>query len=91
MADSHCHLDIMGGDVTLQLALARSVGIDTVVQVGVDFGTLATTVFWTTAAPVAGATGRVAVTVWLPFGPLQSNFLVLRSSSFLICPGGSWW
>jgi TatD DNase family protein len=36
VADSHCHLDIMGGDVDEQLALARSVGIDTVVQVGVD-------------------------------------------------------
>jgi TatD DNase family protein len=36
VADSHCHLDIMGGDVAEQLALARSVGIDTVVQVGVD-------------------------------------------------------
>lgn len=36
VADSHCHLDIMGGDVDEQLVLARSVGIDTVVQVGVD-------------------------------------------------------
>jgi TatD DNase family protein len=36
VADSHCHLDIMGGDVQSQLDLARSVGIDTVVQVGVD-------------------------------------------------------
>ena len=36
VADSHCHLDIMGGDVGEQLALARTVGIDTVVQVGVD-------------------------------------------------------
>jgi TatD DNase family protein len=36
VADSHCHLDIMGGDVSAQLALAREVGIDTVVQVGVD-------------------------------------------------------
>jgi TatD DNase family protein len=36
VADSHCHLDIMGGDVQAQLDLARSVGIDTVVQVGVD-------------------------------------------------------
>jgi len=36
VADSHCHLDIMGGDVAEQLALAASVGIDTVVQVGVD-------------------------------------------------------
>ena len=36
VADSHCHLDIMGTDVVEQLALARSVGIDTVVQIGVD-------------------------------------------------------
>jgi len=36
VADSHCHLDIMGGSVSEQLALARSVGIDTVVQVGID-------------------------------------------------------
>ncbi len=36
VADSHCHLDIMGGDVAAQLVAARAVGIDTVVQVGVD-------------------------------------------------------
>jgi TatD DNase family protein len=36
VADSHCHLDIMGGDVAGQLAAARQVGIDTVVQVGID-------------------------------------------------------
>ncbi len=36
VADSHCHLDIMGGSVAEQLELARSVGIDTVVQVGID-------------------------------------------------------
>ncbi len=36
VADSHCHLDIMGTDVPEQLALARSVGIDTVMQIGVD-------------------------------------------------------
>jgi TatD DNase family protein len=36
VADSHCHLDIMGSPVTEQLELARSVGIDTVVQVGID-------------------------------------------------------
>jgi TatD DNase family protein len=34
--DSHAHLDIMGVDVDDALAAARSVGIDTVVQVGVD-------------------------------------------------------
>jgi TatD DNase family protein len=36
VADSHCHLDIMGGDIPAQLAAARAVGIDTVVQIGVD-------------------------------------------------------
>ncbi len=36
VADSHCHLDIMGGDVAAQLAAAAAVGIDTVVQIGVD-------------------------------------------------------
>jgi TatD DNase family protein len=36
VADSHCHLDIMGGDVEAQLAQARAVGIDTVMQIGVD-------------------------------------------------------
>ena len=34
--DSHAHLDIMGVDVDEALAAARSVGIGTVVQVGVD-------------------------------------------------------
>jgi TatD DNase family protein len=34
--DSHCHLDIMGGSVEEQLAAGRAVGIDTVVQVGID-------------------------------------------------------
>ena len=36
VGDSHCHLDIMGTDVDEALAVARSVGIDVVVQVGVD-------------------------------------------------------
>jgi TatD DNase family protein len=36
VADSHCHLDIMGGDVVAQLEAARAVGIDTVIQIGVD-------------------------------------------------------
>jgi len=36
VADSHCHLDIMGGDVQAQLETARAVGIDTVIQIGVD-------------------------------------------------------
>ena len=34
--DSHAHLDLMGADVDEALAAARSVGIGTVVQVGVD-------------------------------------------------------
>ena len=34
--DSHCHLDLVGGDVAEQLAAARAVGVDTVVQIGVD-------------------------------------------------------
>lgn len=34
--DSHAHLDLMGVDVDETLAHARSVGIDVVVQVGVD-------------------------------------------------------
>jgi TatD DNase family protein len=34
--DSHCHLDIVGGDVAAQLEAARSVGVDTVVQIGID-------------------------------------------------------
>lgn len=36
VADSHCHLDIMGGDIGAQLEAARAVGIETVVQIGVD-------------------------------------------------------
>ncbi|MCA1713327.1 MAG: TatD family hydrolase [Actinobacteria bacterium] len=34
--DSHCHLDIVGGDVGDQLAAARAVGVHPVVQVGID-------------------------------------------------------
>lgn len=34
--DSHCHLDIVGGDVRAQLDAARAVGVDTVVQIGID-------------------------------------------------------
>ncbi len=34
--DSHCHLDIMGTDVDAALVQAEAVGIDAVVQVGVD-------------------------------------------------------
>ena len=34
--DSHAHLDLMGGDLDEALQAARSVGIATVVQVGVD-------------------------------------------------------
>jgi TatD DNase family protein len=34
--DSHCHLDLVGGDVVGQLQAARDVGVDVVVQIGVD-------------------------------------------------------
>jgi TatD DNase family protein len=34
--DSHTHLDIVGGDPAAQLAMAATVGVDRVVQVGVD-------------------------------------------------------
>jgi TatD DNase family protein len=34
--DSHCHLDIVGGDVRAQLDAAAAVGVDTVVQISVD-------------------------------------------------------
>ncbi len=34
--DSHTHLDIVGGDTAAQLEAARAVGVDRVVQVGVD-------------------------------------------------------
>ena len=34
--DSHCHLDLMGTDVDEVIAAAASVGIDVIVQVGVD-------------------------------------------------------
>ena len=36
MLDSHAHLDLMGADIDEVLAAAKSVGIGTVVQVGVD-------------------------------------------------------
>ena len=37
VGDSHCHLDLMAGtDVPAQLAAAAAVGVDTIVQVGVD-------------------------------------------------------
>ena len=36
VADSHCHLDIIGGDVAQTLAAARSVGVTRVVTIGVD-------------------------------------------------------
>ncbi len=34
--DSHTHLDIVGGDTTAAIAAARAVGVDRLVQVGVD-------------------------------------------------------
>jgi TatD DNase family protein len=39
VADSHCHLDIMGGDVDAALAAARAVGVRRVVTIGVDVPT----------------------------------------------------
>lgn len=39
VADAHCHLDLMDGDVAENLAIARSVGIDRVVTIGVDLET----------------------------------------------------
>lgn len=36
VADSHCHLDLMGVSVDQALAEARAVGVTTIVQVGVD-------------------------------------------------------
>lgn len=39
VADSHCHLDLMDGDLDTHLAQARSVGVTTVVSVGVDVPT----------------------------------------------------
>ena len=37
VADSHCHLDLMEGtDVSSQVTAAAAVGVDTIVQVGVD-------------------------------------------------------
>ncbi len=37
--DSHCHLDIMGGDVAHAVAAARAVGIRRMVSVGIDLAT----------------------------------------------------
>jgi TatD DNase family protein len=34
--DSHCHLEIVGGDVGAQLTAARAVGVTAVVQIGID-------------------------------------------------------
>ncbi len=39
VTDSHCHLDLMAGEVDANVALARSVGIATVISVGVDVET----------------------------------------------------
>ncbi len=36
VSDSHCHLDLMDGDVQANLDVARSVGVTTVISVGVD-------------------------------------------------------
>jgi TatD DNase family protein len=39
VTDAHCHLDLMDGDVTANLAVAAGVGITTVISVGVDLAT----------------------------------------------------
>lgn len=39
VADAHCHLDLMDGDVSANLELARSVGITRVVSIGIDLAT----------------------------------------------------
>ncbi len=39
VVDTHCHLDLMGGDVAAELALARSVGVADIVTVGIDLET----------------------------------------------------
>ncbi|WP_322755614.1 TatD family hydrolase [Frankia sp. Cas3] len=39
VVDSHCHLDIMGGDVAHAVAAARAVGIRRMVSVGIDLET----------------------------------------------------
>jgi TatD DNase family protein len=39
VTDSHCHLDIMAGDPTADVALAQSVGVEKIVSVGVDLPT----------------------------------------------------
>ncbi len=36
VTDSHCHLDIMGGDPAADVALAQSVGVEKILSVGVD-------------------------------------------------------
>jgi TatD DNase family protein len=36
VADAHCHLDLMGGDVALAVEAARAVGVDRLVTIGVD-------------------------------------------------------
>ncbi|HVV30614.1 MAG TPA: TatD family hydrolase [Mycobacteriales bacterium] len=39
VVDAHCHLDLTGGDVGRQVELARSVGVRTVVSIGIDVTT----------------------------------------------------
>jgi TatD DNase family protein len=39
VADAHCHLDLMEGEVAANLELARSVGVANVVSIGVDLET----------------------------------------------------
>ena len=37
--DSHCHLDIMGGDVAAEVEAARAVGVGPLVTIGIDVAT----------------------------------------------------
>jgi len=39
VVDAHCHLDLMDGEVDANVALARSVGVSTVLTIGVDVPT----------------------------------------------------
>lgn len=57
VADSHCHLDIMGVDVAEAVAAAQAVGVRRIVTVGVDVATS------TWSADVAAAHADVAAAV----------------------------
>lgn len=59
VVDSHCHLDLMDGDLDMHLAQARSVGVTTVVSVGVDVPTSR----WQTEVAAAHAEVWAAVAI----------------------------